>query len=151
MAAGASRPEVAKRAYYPVLGTGLAADINADFMSVTVPLWAVMLGATPAEIGIMIGARSFLPFLLAIHGGVLMDRLGTRRMMLIFTLLGAALVIPEPGFLGQCLQLGDALLFGLEVKDAPRSTGSVQPGPGWRRNPPSSGPGDPGAGWGAAR
>ncbi len=88
----AARHQVPKRAYYPVLGTGLAANVNSDFMTVAVPLWAVMLGATPAEIGIMIGARSFLPFLLAIHGGVLMDRLGTRRMMLIFTLISAALV-----------------------------------------------------------
>ena len=39
----------------------------------------------------------------------------------------------------------------VEVKDAPRSTGSVQPGRGWRTRPPSSGPGDPGAGSGAAR
>ena len=91
-AAAVARPKVPKRAYYPVLGTGLAANINADFMTVAVPLWALMLGATPAEIGIMIGARSVLPFFLAIHGGVLMDRLGTRRMMLIFTLFSAALV-----------------------------------------------------------
>ena len=87
-----ARPEVPKRAYYPVLGTGLAANINADFMSVTVPLWAVMLGATPAQIGIMIGARSILPFFLAIHGGVLMDRFGTRRMMLVFTFVAVSIV-----------------------------------------------------------
>jgi MFS family permease len=85
-------PKIPARAYYPVLGTGLAANINSDFMTVIVPLWAVTLGATPAEIGIMIGARSFLPFLLAIHGGVLMDRLGTRRMMLLFTMVSTALV-----------------------------------------------------------
>ncbi|MEE8563778.1 MAG: MFS transporter, partial [Alphaproteobacteria bacterium] len=64
----------------------------ADFMTLIVPLWALTLGATPAQIGIMIGARSILPFLLAIHGGVLMDRLGTRRMMLVFTLVSTALV-----------------------------------------------------------
>ena len=62
-----------------------------------------------------------------------------------------ALVVPEPGLLGQRLELGDARFLGLEVKDAPRSTGSVQPGRGWRTRPPSSGPGDPGAGSGAAR
>ena len=89
---GGGRPEVPRRAYYPVLGTSLAANVNADFMTVAVPLWAVMLGATPAEIGIMIGARSLLPFLLAIYGGVLMDRFGTRRMMLIFTAVATALV-----------------------------------------------------------
>ncbi|MDH3241311.1 MAG: MFS transporter [Alphaproteobacteria bacterium] len=87
-----SRPEVPRRAYYPVLGTSLAANINADFMTVAVPLWAVMLGATPSEIGIMIGARSLLPFFLAIYGGALMDRFGTRRMMLIFTSISTALV-----------------------------------------------------------
>ena len=89
---GTGPPKVPARAYYPVLGTGLAANINADFMTLIVPLWAVTLGATPAQIGIMIGARSILPFLLAIHGGVLMDRLGTRRMMLVFTLVSTALV-----------------------------------------------------------
>lgn len=89
--AHAGRPEVPKRAYYPVLATSFAANVNADFLTVAVPLWAVILGATPGEIGIMIGARSFLPFLLAIHGGVLMDRFGTRRMMLIFTAASAAL------------------------------------------------------------
>jgi hypothetical protein len=78
-------------------------------------------------------------------------KLGTEAVGLAEDLLGAALVVPEAGFLGQRLQLGDALGLGLEVKDAPRSTGSVRPGRGWRRSPPSSGPGDPGAGAGAAR
>jgi hypothetical protein len=50
-------------------------------------------------------------------------------------LLGAALVVPEAGFLGQRLELGDTLGLGLEVKDAPRSTGSVRPGRGRRRRP----------------
>ena len=66
-------------------------------------------------------------------------------------LLRGAAVIPEAGFLGQRLEFGDAGGLGLEVKDAPRSTGSVQPGRGWRTVPPSSEPADPGAGWVAAR
>ncbi len=77
--------------------------------------------------------------------------LGPQAVGLAQDLLGGAPVVPEPGFLGQRLDLADARLLGLEVKDAPRSTGSVQPGPGWRRLPPSSGPADPGAGSGAAR
>jgi hypothetical protein len=77
--------------------------------------------------------------------------LGAQAVRLAQDLLGAALVVPEPGFLGQRLELGDAPLLDLEVKDAPRSTGSVQPGRGWRRRPPSSGPADPGAGAGATR
>jgi hypothetical protein len=65
--------------------------------------------------------------------------------------LGRLLVVPEPGLLGQCVELGDALRLRVEVKGAPRSTGSVRPGRGWRTRPPSSGPGDPGAGGAAAR
>lgn len=86
------RPTVPRRALWPVLGTGLATNVYADFMLVVVPLWALQLGATPSQIGIMIGARSILPFLLSIHGGVLMDRLGTRRMMLLFTAVTAGLI-----------------------------------------------------------
>ena len=77
--------------------------------------------------------------------------LGAQAVGLAEDLLGAALVVPETRLLGQRVELGDARLLRLEVKDAPRSTGSVQPGRGWRTCPPSSGPGDPGAGAGAAR
>jgi MFS family permease len=87
-----ARPEVPRRALIPVLATGLATNVYADFMLVVVPLWALQLGASPSQIGIMIGARSVLPFLLTIHGGILMDRLGTRRMMLLFTAVTALLI-----------------------------------------------------------
>jgi MFS family permease len=51
-------------------------------ISILVPLWAVQyLNATPLWVGIAVGARSFLPLLFSIHGGALMDRLGTRRVM----------------------------------------------------------------------
>lgn len=90
--AAAPRLTVPRRALLPVLASGLATNIYADFMLVVVPLWALMLGATPAQIGIMIGARSILPCLLSIHGGVMMDRLGTRRMMLVFSAITALLI-----------------------------------------------------------
>ena len=77
--------------------------------------------------------------------------LGAEAVGLAQDLLGGAPVVPEPGFLGQRLDLRRRALLGREVKDAPRSTGSVRPGPGWRRLPPSSGPADPAAGSGAAR
>ena len=57
----------------------------------------------------------------------------------------------KPGSMRQGVEFLDACLLGLEVKDAPRSTGSVRPGRGWRRGPPSSGSADPGAGSDAAR
>ncbi len=55
-----------------------------------VPLWAIGLGASPLWIGVIVGARSLLPMLLSIHGGVLMDRLGTRRVMLFFAIVTMA-------------------------------------------------------------
>ena len=58
---------------------------QAELLTFVIPLWALMLGAQPAEIGILVGARSMLTFVLAMHGGALMDRLGTRRVMLFFT------------------------------------------------------------------
>jgi hypothetical protein len=77
--------------------------------------------------------------------------LGAEAVGLAKGLLRAALVVPEPGLAGQRLKLGDALFLGLEVKDAPTSTGSARPGREWWRRPLSCGPGGPGAGSDGAR
>lgn len=50
-------------------------------IAVVIPLWSLELGATPALVGAAIGIRSLLPFLLSIHVGALMDRLGVRRVV----------------------------------------------------------------------
>jgi hypothetical protein len=50
-------------------------------------------------------------------------------------LLRGALVVPEPGLDDARVELRDAGLLGGEVKDAPRSTGSAPPGPGWPSRP----------------
>jgi len=60
-------------------------------MWLVVPLWALELGASPVEIGLAVGARSLLPMLFSIHGGVVMDRLGVRRVM--FWLAGACILL----------------------------------------------------------
>ena len=60
-------------------------------MWLVVPLWALGLGASPLEIGLVVGARSLLPMLFSIHGGVVMDRLGVRRVM--FWLAGACILL----------------------------------------------------------
>ncbi len=62
-------------------GAGLLSMGLMDLLVFIVPLWAIWLGASATEVGIVVGARSVLPCILAIHGGVLMDRLGTRRIM----------------------------------------------------------------------
>ncbi len=64
--------------------------------SLVVPLWALSLGAGPTVIGVVVASRSILPLFLSIHGGALMDRLGTRRLMLIFTAAGALLSLLYP-------------------------------------------------------
>ncbi|MDH3241560.1 MAG: MFS transporter [Alphaproteobacteria bacterium] len=70
-------------------GSGLFAD---GATNVVVPLWVLSLDPSPFAFGIVIGARACLPFLLSIHGGVLMDRLGARRIMLFFATIG--LIVP---------------------------------------------------------
>ena len=46
--------------------------------AVIVPLYALGIGASPAEVGIIMAMRSLLPFLLAIPGGAMVDRYGVR-------------------------------------------------------------------------
>src|SRR4029079_14537173 len=77
--------------------------------------------------------------------------LGSEAVGLAEDLLRAALVVPEPGLAGQRLELGDTPFLRLEVKDAPRSTGSARPGPEPWTRPLSCGPGCPGAGSDGAR
>jgi MFS family permease len=64
--------------------------------SLVVPLWALAIGASPGVIGFIVACRAVLPFLLSIHGGAMMDRLGTRRMLLLFTGGGALLSFLYP-------------------------------------------------------
>jgi MFS family permease len=59
-----------------------------DAYAFIIPLWAVLIGASATQVGLLVGARSVLPFLFTIHGGVLMDRYGPRPIM-----IGSAIVI----------------------------------------------------------
>ena len=76
--------------------SGLFSMGQAELLNFIVPLWALLQGAEPAEIGLLVGARSALTFFLAIHGGALMDRLGTRRVMLFFTAMTGLLAAAYP-------------------------------------------------------
>jgi MFS family permease len=62
-----------------------------DFFTFLIPLYCLSLGLDPAEIGILVGARSIVALFLSIHIGVLMDRFGTRRVTLFFVWTGMAL------------------------------------------------------------
>lgn len=59
------------------------------FMAMTiVPLWVVQLELSPLWLGLVLGCRPVLPLFLSIHVGALLDRLGARRVMLFFAILG---------------------------------------------------------------
>ncbi|MBT5049141.1 MAG: MFS transporter [Rhodospirillaceae bacterium] len=80
------------RIQWAVYGAGLFSNSSLNLYNVVVPLWIVLLQPSPFMIGIAIGSRQVLPMLFSIHGGALMDRLGTRRVMLVFA--GTAVFIP---------------------------------------------------------
>jgi MFS family permease len=64
-----------------IYGAGLFSFSQVMISSVVVALFLAELQMSAFMIGIVLGARHFLTMLLSIHGGVMMDRLGTRRVM----------------------------------------------------------------------
>lgn len=72
-----------------VYATGLFSATQASLVAVVVPLWLLHLDAGPLMTGLALGSYNLLPFLFSIHGGALMDRLGARRVMIAFAVLGA--------------------------------------------------------------
>ena len=80
------------RVQLAVYGTALFSNSSLHLYNVVVPLWTATLTNDPLIIGIVLGARHVLPMLFLIHGGAMMDRFGTRRVMLIFA--GAAIIVP---------------------------------------------------------
>lgn len=79
-----------------VYATGTFANSTNNVVSVLLPLWAVAIGASPFMIGVILGARHFLTALLSIHGGALMDRIGTRRVLVWFGAIAAVCPILFP-------------------------------------------------------
>ena len=84
--------DIPARALWGTYAAGLTANSVTMMLKVVVPLWALHLNMSPTMIGVAIGAAAVLPLILAIPGGVLMDRLGTRRVTLCFAFLTAALI-----------------------------------------------------------
>ncbi len=80
------------RTQLPVYGTALFSNSIPDLVLVVMQLWLIKLGTSLFVIGLVFGVRYVGPMLFAIHGGSLMDRLGTRRVMIFFA--GMMIVIP---------------------------------------------------------
>ncbi len=89
-------PALPLRAVLATYSTGIFSHSQNIIYGVIVPLWAVYLEFSPFLIGIVIGARHVLPVCLSIHGGVLMDRFGTRRIMVVFGLVSAVTAVLFP-------------------------------------------------------
>lgn len=80
----------------PVYSAALFSNSLTDLVPIMVPLWLVALGASPFAIGIVIGARYVGPLLFSIHGGAMMDRIGTRRVMIFFAAISATVPLLYP-------------------------------------------------------
>jgi len=74
---------------FAVYATGTFGNTVNNVVTVILPLWAIHLNASPLMIGLILGARHFLTMVFSIHGGALMDRLGTRRVLVWFAAIGA--------------------------------------------------------------
>src|SRR5688572_25743014 len=85
-----------KRENLASLGAGLFTNGVWDMLSVVVPLYGVAVGLSAAEIGLVVAARSVLPTALSIHGGIMMDQLGTRRVLAAVAVASAALPLLYP-------------------------------------------------------
>lgn len=85
----------APRTRWLTYASGTLTDAQSELLSFVIPLWGIVLGLGPLEIGILVSAKAVLPSLFAIHGGVLMDRFGTR---LVLTVLGLACAAMPPLF-----------------------------------------------------
>ena len=70
-----------------VYASGLFANSLSYMVTLVVPLWVLTLEPSAFMIGVVLGSRNFLPLLLSIHSGALMDRLGARRVMVFFAVI----------------------------------------------------------------
>ncbi len=93
-----ARPPVPWGVQGAVYGAGLFSNSMTHMVSVLVPLWVLSFESSALLVGIALGSRHILPVLFSIHGGALMDRLGIRRVMIAFALLGIAVPLIFPLF-----------------------------------------------------
>lgn len=75
---------------------GTFSNSMSNLMAVILPLWLISLDPTPFMIGLVIGSRTFLPLLLSIHGGSMIDKIGARRIILCSGLILSAVTFLYP-------------------------------------------------------
>jgi MFS family permease len=107
-----SLPPPDRRTLAASYGIGLFSMGQAEMLTMVVPLWAVHQGVPAAGIGILVGAKSLLTFFLAIHGGAMMDRIGTRRVMLFFAVVTGGVAALYPALPWFPFMVGLQMLIG---------------------------------------
>jgi MFS family permease len=88
--------KVPLRIQAPVYGVAAFTNSTPDVVLVVVPLWVLTLDPSPLMVGIILGVRHLGPVLFSIHGGALMDRLGTRNVLVVLALLAIAVPLLFP-------------------------------------------------------
>ena len=91
------RSVIPLRVQAAVYGSALFSNTMSNLVWVALPIWTTReLALSPFLIGIALGSRYVGPILLSIHGGALMDRFGTRRVMIILAAIGTAVPVVFP-------------------------------------------------------
>lgn len=89
--------DIPLRVQYAVYASGYLATSMQNMAGLLIPLWVVQtLRPSAFMIGIILGARQFLPAILSIHGGAMMDHLGAKRVMIVFAIMGMAIPVLYP-------------------------------------------------------
>lgn len=91
---------------------GLLSMGQSELLTLIVPLWAVMLDVSPKQIGILVASGSVLTFILAIHGGALIDRFGARRVMMACAIATGAIALLYPFIPWFWAMIGIQMLIG---------------------------------------
>lgn len=137
---GGKPEKIPRRVQAAIYGAATFSNTMPNMYWVIMPLWVASLDVSAVMIGVALGCRHIGPVLLSIHGGVLMDRFGIRRMMLIFASLGTITPLLFPLFpviwaiilLQMVVGLVDALgwvgaqaMVGREMKGDPKYAGRM--------------------------
>lgn len=99
----------------------LAATYAAGFFSLSLlqmvalasPLFASHIGLSAGMVGVVVGSRSVAPLVYSIHIGSVMDRVGVRRVLLLFAGAGIGLPLLYPLFPTPGILIALQLLLGL--------------------------------------
>jgi MFS family permease len=81
--------------------------------AVITPLFAYTMDPSPLVFGLVFAAPNFLPLLLSIHGGAMIDKLGARRVMLWCSTLGLLVPLLYPLTPGIWMLVALQMLLGL--------------------------------------